>query len=68
MDYAQDGNVNGFDEHDIADASEWDGDALEFLNALVKSGFMDKRDDGIFIHDWDDYVGNSDMSICVYRP
>ncbi|MDR0905807.1 MAG: DnaD domain protein [Oscillospiraceae bacterium] len=58
MDYAQSGSLVGFDEHDIADAAEWDGDAVAFTEALIETRFIDKDSDGIMsLHDWDDYAG-----------
>jgi hypothetical protein len=57
MDYAQDGDISRFDEMDIADACGWDGDAGVMYKSLIDSNFVDLTDDGVFIHDWDDYAG-----------
>jgi hypothetical protein len=57
MDYAQDGDLSKFTDEDIADASEWDGDPRQFIDALVYSGFIDKEGEWKHIHDWDEYVG-----------
>lgn len=56
LDYADDGDLSRFDSLDIAIGAEWDGDPDEFLQALIRSGFVDD-DDGLSIHDWWDYAG-----------
>jgi hypothetical protein len=57
LDYAEDGVLTRYSDEDIADASEWGGDASDFVNALVKSGFVDVEDEKKTIHDWWDYAG-----------
>lgn len=57
MDYAQDGDITKYDELDIADACGWEGDAEQMINALVESGFVDRTEEGLFIHDWYEYAG-----------
>lgn len=58
LDYAQDGDLSKYEYGDIADAVMWQGDPIEFVNALFESGFLDKtEDDGLIIHDWFDYAG-----------
>lgn len=57
LDYAQNGDLSRYEIEDIADAALWDGDAKSFVEALVKSGFLDLTDEGLCIHDWDDYAG-----------
>ena len=58
LDYAQDGDLSKYEYGDIADAVMWQGDPIEFVNALIESGFLDKtEDDGLIIHDWFDYAG-----------
>src|SRR5690606_4939994 len=34
----------------------WDGDPDEFVNALISAGFIDRVDDRLFLHDWEDYT------------
>jgi hypothetical protein len=55
LDYAQDGDLTGYDEIDVAGGALWDGDEREFSEALVKAGFVDL--DPPRIHDWMDYAG-----------
>jgi len=63
MEYAEDGDLSKYDSSDIADAVQWDGNAEEFLNALINCGpgesygFIEKTEDGMFIHDWEDFGG-----------
>lgn len=50
------GFLDGMDEIDIALEAGWDGDALEFCNALMECRFLEKDDSGVyFLHDWDDH-------------
>ena len=55
LDYAQDGDLSGYDEIDIAGGALWEGDDREFIEALVKAGFVDIEPPRI--HDWMDYAG-----------
>lgn len=57
LDFAQDGNLTKYDAYDIKDATLWDGDEMTLLNALMETGFIDVTDDGIFLHDWEEYAG-----------
>ena len=53
LDYAPDGDLARFDDEDIADACQWEGEASMFVGALAEAGFLDGR----AIHDFDVYVG-----------
>lgn len=64
LEYAQDGDLSQFDDSDIADAAGWEGDAKQFVRALLDCGpgesfgFLEQsKDGGILIHDWMDYAG-----------
>ena len=57
LDYAPDGDLSGFDDDEIAQAAEWDGDADAFVGALVDAGFLDQDGDRLAIHDNGDYNG-----------
>lgn len=65
MSYADDGDLGDFDERDIADAAQWDGDPALFVEALTdcgpgeSPGFLDRDPDTgrLMIHDWDEYAG-----------
>ena len=57
LDYAQSGELTGYTDDDIADAACWDGDPVIFTEALVEAGFIDRDEDALHIHDWQDYAG-----------
>lgn len=57
VDYAGDGDVSQYGAADIADASMWEGNADEFYDALLESGYLEQKGDRILIHDWLDYAG-----------
>jgi hypothetical protein len=63
LDHAEDGDLTDFDCFDIASACGWEGDAEELVNALVqcgpgnRAGFLERDDDGIYLHDWLNYAG-----------
>ncbi|MGM9590203.1 MAG: hypothetical protein ACI3V0_08545 [Faecousia sp.] len=58
LDYAPQGQIiPPFDTEDVADAVEFDGEPCEIVNALVDSGFLDRNDETLTIHDWYDYAG-----------
>lgn len=54
LDYAQSGDLSGFEAMDIAVAADWQGEPEAFVVGLQRAGFLD--DDGQ-IHDWDEYAG-----------
>jgi hypothetical protein len=62
MNYVTDGDLTPFEHEDIAEASYWEGNANELVNALVSCGvngygFLEQNDGKLFIHDWDTYIG-----------
>lgn len=57
LDFAQDGNLSKYDAYDIKDATLWEGDENVMLEALVETGFIDEIDEGLFLHDWEEYAG-----------
>lgn len=52
-DYASDGDLSGFEDDDIADGVDWEGDAGELVRALICAGFID---DDRRLHDWEDFA------------
>lgn len=54
LDYAQDGNLSRFDDEELADGAQWDGEPSELRAAMLKVGFLDST--GV-LHDWWDYAG-----------
>lgn len=58
LDYAEDGELTGFDAGDLADGAMWDGDCTEFVDALVQARFLDRDCEGsLTVHDWWDHAG-----------
>lgn len=64
LDYAEDGSLAGYSNEDIAEAAGWEGDAAEFVQAMLDCGvggghgFLAHGDSGhLEIHDWEEYAG-----------
>ncbi len=55
VDNAPSGNLSGIDPQDLAEAAEWTGDSVRFVEALTDAGFIDR--DTCTLHDWWDYAG-----------
>ena len=58
------GVLTGMDETDIALDAGWEGDPGEFVDALLRCGFMDFDGQNYSMHDWEDhqgYVVHADM-------
>jgi len=52
------GQLLGWDDEDIADASGWTGDPAEWVRMLLDVGFLDRNgDDVLVLHDWEDHQG-----------
>ena len=56
LDYADDGNLTRYRDF-IPNASQWVGDEEIYVTSLIKLGFIDVKDEQLFIHDWLDYTG-----------
>lgn len=58
LSYAEDGNLKKYGAEEIADACDWEGDPELLCDALLESGFLDKKSEGdLSIHDWEEYTG-----------
>lgn len=64
MDYAQDGDLSGYSADILCRAAHWTGDQQRFVDALVEcgvrpgqSGFLERTEAGLCIHDWMEYAG-----------
>jgi len=57
LDYADDGDLSRHDAMDIAIGAEWDDDPETLVKGLTQAGFLDETEDGLQIHDWEDYAG-----------
>jgi len=49
-----DGTLTGMDLDDISIAADWSGDEKEFIDALIKIGWVEKRDGVYILHDWEE--------------
>lgn len=48
-----DGVLSGWRPSDIAEEVDWTGDPETLIGALIESGFVDRREDGVVVvHDW----------------
>ena len=56
LDYADDGNLTRYRDF-IPNASQWVGDEEIYVTSLIKLGFIDVKDEQLYIHDWLDYTG-----------
>jgi hypothetical protein len=54
LDFAQDGTLDNFDDDELAEAAEWEGDSAAFVVALTQAGFINPER---ALHDWHDYAG-----------
>lgn len=54
LDYAKDGDLSRYSEEQIAEGAGYDGDAIDFVAALVDAGFIDRD---WRVHDWQQYGG-----------
>lgn len=50
------GDFGDITNAEIAQGAGWEGDPDEFVNALIAAGFIDRVDDRLFLHDWEDYT------------
>jgi hypothetical protein len=57
VDNAPEGDLSALEPDEIADGACWEGDASEFLEALIYAGFVDADADGSRIHEWNEYTG-----------
>ena len=55
LDFAQDGNLSAYEDDELAEAAEWEGDPATFVAALVEAGFIERPTREL--HDWHDYAG-----------
>lgn len=61
IEYHPSGDLSYTAPEDIADAVEWAGDPQLFMKAMLECstsggfGFLEKRDSGLFVHDWEEH-------------
>jgi len=56
---APDGNLESFDDEDIAIASQWEGCHYEFIEVLANRRLLDLGPDGYLVHEWQKYSGSN---------
>jgi hypothetical protein len=54
LEYAEDGDLSGFSDDEIAEEAMWEGDPAAFVGALTDAGFLDPNRS---LHDWEVYTG-----------
>ena len=57
LDYAPDGDLSRFEAEVIARGCLWEGDPKSFVNGLTEAGFLDRVDETMKLHDWEEYAG-----------
>ena len=58
--YAIQGNIGKWDDEDIADGLLWFGEPADLIEALVRSGWVDKCEKHrLVVHDWGDHIDKS---------
>lgn len=51
------GELSGMENYEIGMAADWDGNPDAFVDALIQAGFIDRREDGLWLHNWPVYTG-----------
>ncbi|WP_052476145.1 conserved phage C-terminal domain-containing protein [Cohnella kolymensis] len=57
LDNAPDGDISGLPPKVIAYGAGWKGDAVQFVDAAISCGWIDREGDLMHLHDWYDYAG-----------
>jgi len=57
LDNAPDGRLGEVRPGVLARACDFQGNPGDFVEALLASGFLERHDDGLHLHDWMDYAG-----------
>lgn len=53
--FADDGDISRFNAQEIADYVGYDGDAQSLVDALIQSRWIDKDEEKLTIHDWNEH-------------
>lgn len=53
----EDGDISHMPNSEIADLMRWKKKPAVLVDALKENGFIDMREDGLFIHDWSSLNG-----------
>lgn len=57
LDNAPDGNLTEISKKTIGFAAQFSKTPEKFVQAMISSGWFDNTDEGLKIHDWEDYAG-----------
>lgn len=57
LDNVEDGDLSGLPPEVIAFGADWKGDPETFVNAAIYAKWLDETEEGLYIHDWEDYAG-----------
>jgi hypothetical protein len=57
LDNAPNGELTGLPPRVIAAGAGWTGDPEQFIAAVITSGYVERADEALLLHDWDDYAG-----------
>jgi hypothetical protein len=53
--FAEDGDLSRFSNLEIADYAGWEGDEKQLVEALIACRWLDRNDQTLSIHDWEDH-------------
>ena len=53
--YAPDGDLTEFESVEIVAAMRWHRSTDEIISALIETRLLDKKDNQLLIHDWDEF-------------
>lgn len=53
--FAEDGDLSRFSNLEIADYAGWEGDEKQLVEALIACRWLDRNDQTLTIHDWEDH-------------
>lgn len=56
VDYAENGDITRYKEF-VPFSAQWEGEPIDFTNALIKHGWIDDIEGKLYIHDWVEYTG-----------
>jgi hypothetical protein len=56
--HAEDGSLADYTEREIEAHAEWWGKSGAMIEAMLKVGFLDRRQEGIYVHDWGEEQGH----------
>ena len=57
LDNAPEGDLTGLMPRVIAIGAGWRNNPDQFVEAVIKAGWIDRVGDSLFIHDWEEYAG-----------